>query len=582
MKKQSKNISFRQRVKNVCQSITIDHVILCLSVLALFGASLFIGYHSAIANQFNADTVADNYMFMDVTGPHQVVAPGTHTYLLKWPLFLLHNAWGFTLGSYIAICMGLSAITYLGFLFFTYKVAPSKKIVSLIALLLTAIILLTKPFASTDSFSLVNIAMPTIRNIEYLLYFGFLALLVRATWRNRYFWLAIPLFAILTASDPFFLYLGCAASVGLVALRYAKPSQITGTLPEMSMLAATLTGAILGRLIIIGINAWGIVEVSSFKISPLPFTPSMHALWDNILGTINGTLVNFGGAFFGEPAAIVSLPIVLNTLVAIAAVAATVHLVRHAPQEKPLFLKRPQPSQLRTRFMYASLFSAITAYAAFIVSSHDGVAFVGGIRYLYIGVFVGLLALAYILYRQNVQLTKGFYSAALIVAITICAGLPTAKIQQLRAVDDQQRLMGVTAETALKELEQRQISVVAGSFWSIFPMRFIGENKTPHYQLTVAPIEKCALAKNYFINKQWYTPSESVTNSALYLALDGKEPNSYDGCPAAELERIYGKPAEIITLPQDDAGRDLGVIWRYNYDIRTRITFPENDTDIVK
>ena len=152
----------------------INRIFLLGGIGALIAAVTYTSHKAALANQYVADSLADNYMFFGVNGLDQLAVPGTHTYLLKWPVFLLNNAVGFNLQTYVAVSVGLALITYLGFLFFVYKVAPSIRIVGMTALALALIVLMTKTYLTDESFSLMGLAMPNIRNIEYLIYFAVL------------------------------------------------------------------------------------------------------------------------------------------------------------------------------------------------------------------------------------------------------------------------------------------------------------------------------------------------------------------------------------------------------------------------
>src|SRR5579863_162610 len=72
----------------------VSYVVICLSVL--LGSTIFWSILSARIQQNNADQLVDPYLFQNASTFHGATFPGAHSYLIKWPIFLLIRLFGYS------------------------------------------------------------------------------------------------------------------------------------------------------------------------------------------------------------------------------------------------------------------------------------------------------------------------------------------------------------------------------------------------------------------------------------------------------------------------------------------------------
>lgn len=162
-----------------------------------------------------------------------------------------------------------------------------------------------------------------------------------------------------------------------------------------------------------------------------------------------------------------------------------------------------------------------------------------------------------------------------LVGLFFLLAVPTAKAQQAHAFEQQQRNFADRQYAVLDLLRENNVQAVFGDFWSIYPIKFIGENKYPGYTLTAVPIEGCNSPKPYFVNKEWYKPSQSTRRTALYVERDALSADIFHGCALTDYYRTYGTPSKVIPVRTQQDGTVLDVIMVFDYDIRVKIGAPQ-------
>ena len=189
----------------VVYSSLFGRVYAVLAVIVLLATTCFWGLLGARIQQSNADQLVDPYLFQNLSTFHGAYIPGQHSYLLKWPLFLLIKLFGYSNNAYIAATLAVVLITVVGLVIFLYWIERRPLIFGTLCLLLASVLLLVPAQPYPGALLPVNMAMITTRNIEYILYMVSLLLIIRAVRvKNWRFWLAVLLLTLLITSDSFF------------------------------------------------------------------------------------------------------------------------------------------------------------------------------------------------------------------------------------------------------------------------------------------------------------------------------------------------------------------------------------------
>jgi hypothetical protein len=160
-------------------------VLLAVTVYTSVCASIF------IAN--NSDAVVYPYLFMDGIGGSDMVVPGKHANILKYPLFWLQSVLPYNYETLMVVNVLLVVATVFGWLFLLMRIVDRKYHDVLIAGLILLLI-------SSQSFN-TEIIYNTVRNIEYPIALAFIMatahILLGKAFRRRHQWFAGIAFVLL-------------------------------------------------------------------------------------------------------------------------------------------------------------------------------------------------------------------------------------------------------------------------------------------------------------------------------------------------------------------------------------------------
>src|SRR5882762_7030559 len=150
------------------------------AVLGLFATTLFWAILGARLQQGNADQPANVYLFENAHTFHEALLPGQHSFLIKWPLFLLVRVFGSSQAAFSIFTVATVLLTVALLAFIIYRIERRPLVFSTIFLALASVLLLVPTMPYAGGLLPVNMAMLTTRNLEYLFYIAGLALLVWA------------------------------------------------------------------------------------------------------------------------------------------------------------------------------------------------------------------------------------------------------------------------------------------------------------------------------------------------------------------------------------------------------------------
>lgn len=510
------------------------------SVTLLLLTTLFWAVLSARIHSGNADQLVDAYMFESPAAFNGALFPGTHSFLLKWPVFVVMAAAGNSLLVFEVATVLLTLVTVGATAYVLYRINPRPLAFSGLCLAMASVLLMvpTEPYAG--ALLPTNFAMTTTRNIEYLLLLGAIYCALRAR-SLRDWWLAgaVGLTALLIASDKLYapLLVGGAAGAGLWFFMRSRGL----TWSAVRLLVAALAGILAAWLALYLMNLAGLTTIAK-ESAASPFallTDPVQILIAAVYGVL-GVLTNLGanpvtdvlvlrdvpaalvGRLFGAatPAYAVNLAVVLVGLGAVVGL-----------------LRRPQPD-IWSRMVVVLAAVCACAFGIFVLTDHY---YPVDSRYLTVWFFLIFMALAARLRTVTVSAGRGvLVLAVLLAAVGLAAFDAYGRYEHTVAVNrDRVALTRSVADT----LQGLGITRVIGDYWYVMPVKA----QSPG-QMTAVPVDPCTTAREVLNSRAWY--GGTFTGSTAYLAVrDTADGNTYGGCTVAQISGQYGVPTNILTVP---------------------------------
>lgn len=533
-------------------------LLLLLSLIILLISVVYVGHESAVIQSNNNDQLVVGYLFENNNTFKQAVFPSTHTFLIKWPLFALSAMYGNSLYTYQVMTIGLFLVTIFGFVLIIYYLCRDKVITSVASLALASILLLVPSQPSDAVLLVVNMAMITTRNIEFLVFFAIIYLFLKGRGFKSYsFLLASVLIILLEASDNYFLMLfGLATLLDLLYTLWKTRQKIS--IKQLQPLVLAFIGSIGSAILLFGLNAThlGIIDKAS-SVSPYSIVNSVSSTLPAIAGAIQGTLVNFGADIFGKPVNLHLLPYLFNGLLLIVGIVSVRYVYFKLPE-----ISEDSPLLMRRQFGYWLVLSTIAAYIMYVISQHD---FQFDSRYLTITLFTGVTAMVLAIQEISVAIRRKLLT---FIAVGILVTLPltfiTARSRLNETISANYMILGNRTSRVADILRSDKITILAGDYW------FVGAVKAKYPGLSIVPMSTntCDLPNTFLTSGAWYKPVGTANRSAYYLLRDGDNGTTYNnGCSLDYLKQQYGNPVQQIIVsgtPQNPTD----ILQIYAYDLR--------------
>lgn len=531
---------FKNSLSNRTGRLTIEQLYAWLAAGLLAVSSLFWALLGARLQQLNADQLVNSYLFENIHTLHGAVFPGSHTFLLKWPVFFLINVFGASRAAFIVFTILITLATVAGLMFILWRINRRPLILGTLALALASVLLLIPPTPYPGALLPVNMAMITTRNLEYLLYVGSLALLVRAPRiKHRDFWLALGGLSLLIASDKLFLTLslgGVALALLFYAWRRASPPNFLYRWLALSLGAIAVSAVALWL-----INLSHLTHISA-QANSQPYglvhgaRPFALAL---IFGSL-GLLTNFGAnpvfdttiirnmphQFLNRVTSFDVIPLAVNFLIFLGGVFVIYRLLRMSFGHKRSPAKLGNPTKLSMLLIWSS----VAAFGAFIFTNHY---YSVDERYLTIALFTGFIAAA--AYLRSVKLTSSVVLLmgavlSLSVLLGMRSNLTTYQADRAALASFNERNQ-IVADI----MKHHPADYLVGDYWRVLPIK-----ETSHDSLKVMPLAGCNLPLNTLSSKTWQ-PDLQKHSFAYLLTLD-KNLTNYKSCALDQVITAYGRP----------------------------------------
>ncbi len=472
---------------------------------------------SAMLQQSNADQLADGYLFENAHTFAQALFPASHTLLFKWPLFWLLSLLHSSPAATITLTVLVTTVCVGAFAYVLFKIIRRPLVFGTLCLLLACVLVLIPAQLLGGVTAPLNMAILTGRNIEYVLYVGALVLYARARSYQQWQWaVATLLLVLLIASDQLFVLLAIGGSILMLGAGYLwHHGPVRNT--AMRWLAGSVTAWVLAKLLVAMVGRYLTGIVGSWQ--PYALVDDWHTVWPAVIYAIKAMTLNLG--ITTRNGSLALIPASVNTLVALAIIVATYHVVRRLSRSRTITSTAP----LLTTMLVASTATAVVAYC---ITAHP---YAFDARYLSIVLFAGFVGLA--TYMRTTAITPSKLLAVGVVALAASLiGLASLSHTPHHTADVLQQRNQRVAKT----LQAHPTEILVGDYWQVLPIKAI----TPLSQQDIVPLQSCLQPIAQLRSNAWLV--DLRVHSFAYLLPLYSSGTPFGKCNARTIEAIYGKP----------------------------------------
>jgi LmbE family N-acetylglucosaminyl deacetylase len=509
-------------------------MLLATTVLwALLGAS--------IASR-NSDQLVDGYLFTHASTFHGAYLPGSHNFLIKWPLFALIGALGASSLTFtiFTVAVVLATVAILVLLIRSFEKRPL--VFGTYCLALASVLLLVPAQPYPGGLLPVNMAMITTRNLEYVLYIASLIFFVRSPKIKSFgFWLAAGCLGLLIASDKLFLFLSVGGAIlSLIVYICARQRQLVRSSARWLVLGAA-AGA--GAAIILWLINWsGLTHIANqVNSGPYKLSQGVHGLALGVVFSVLGILTNFGANPAFDTTILKKVPhqtlsrlagpegisFVINAVILVVGLYCVWQIIRMSTKKS-----QKRPAKYSNHFMISNLliWSSAAAIFSYILTNHY---YAADSRYLSISLFAVFIAAAMHFKKRRFKPEK-LILAGLVISASILLGIPTA----IHAYSADKAALGSIDERNLlvaQAMKGHPGSVLVGDYWRVMPTKLVSSKS-----LDVMSLASCTTPLTGPSSDTWQIDL-SKHSFAYLLSLDHGL-TTYPDCTLNQITNSYGRP----------------------------------------
>ena len=473
-----------------------------------------------------------------------VFAMDYHTFLFKLPFFYIEQKIGLSILSHTILSLMFTVPMFGCFGYIFYKITKRYRYTALLLAGLMILFLLIPPH-----YTLNNMTMPSMRNIEYGIFFLAFYWLYSGTRRSR--WCAsLILLTLLVASDPMFAPYAVGASL-LVAIftnfrNVTRPVKMRSIYTFGISVLSSALGMILLRLAsVVGLVVVGKESGAMFIKQPVESVARAFAFFVDALKSILVSLgIDVARAPIYRPETIIAI-VVVST----ASIMGIIALRKTLKQSTDTYSWREQ-------YVMLAITTIITAIVPYTLTQHvaDG----GNVRFFHIALFSLSIVASYGLAILKPQV-KGIVMTAFILAFTVCSLSGISRAYHYASFTE--RTTGSLHDNIAKRLKEHNINTIAGDYWHIYPISVRARSNSDQ-DLHLRPLsQQCASLQAYFIDARWM----SYENIGPYFAVvaytqpvgddyDYNDPMS-TACTHKDAVAQFGQPLkQIIVDPAPQSG----------------------------
>lgn len=545
-------MSFARKITAEIKRLTnlprFPRVFRAASLTVLLASTLLWGILGLSLQQSNADQLTSPYLFSDSATFHGAEFPSQHTFLLKWPLFLVIKLAGLSNAAYVTTGLITVLLTVGSLAFVMSRIERRPIVLGTLYMALASCLLLIPAQPYAGALLPVNLAMLTTRNIEYIVFIGSLYLLLKTSRiRSWTFWGSCGLLILLVASDKLFLSIGIVASA--VSLMFYATEKGWG------MVGASARWLIAS--IISAVGAFGLISLINFSrlthiggqsgLGPYRLVTTFHDLVLGIIYGLLGLLTNFGANPAFDANIVRNIPqqtihrwlswegpaLLINLTFFAVSLWCIYQIVRrsfHSPSKRKINI------DVATGLSLGLSAAALSALVLFVISGHY---YAVDSRYLAISLFAAGIAIATYT-RQNKWKAQNLFVAGVIILCSMAVSLPgviKTHHQQKSA------LAGTDARNALvvQVLEHHPVNKLIGDYWRVMPIKQDSKNK-----LNVTPLANCTQVRQDLSSSAWSANFSS--HSFAYLLSIDRGLTDFPSCSLEQVINKFGRPNSSVLI----------------------------------
>ncbi len=551
------------RLRKLANTTLFNRTYLFFSLLVLTLTTIYWSLLSAKIQLSNSDQLVYSFLFKNLKTLNNATLPGTHSFLIKWPLFYLINLFGGS-NAVINIFTVLLVLVTVGLLTaLLYKIDKRPIVFGTICLALASVLLLVPANPYPGAILPVNMAMMNTRNIEYIFLIAGLALLIRKPHiKSLGFWLSALVLSLLFASDKLFLVL--AIGSGLLALIiYAHQRQWSLVNLSIDWLVVGVISAVGAYLILIIISHSGLVHLTSVgSSSPYNLTDSAKNFALGVIYGVMGIFTNFGAnpaykaptlrtiphQLFSNLSTLSGPAYIVNLLILLAGLFIAYKLIRSTLGKHASKLHFSQSYKLAIILIWASAI----AFISYVITNHY---YLVDARYLTIVLFAVFIAFAS--YSRAKKWPPERY---VIGGAVICIGIVFGLFGAMNNYNQDKNALAVTNNhnTQVAEaLAQHHTTVLIGDYWRVVPIKQVAgnlkvgirnsssgiklsQNVLANKSLNIEPLANCLTPLQTLSSSSWQ-PNLNRVKFAYLLTISGSLTN-YPNCTLNQIVQAYGRP----------------------------------------
>ncbi len=492
----------------------------------------------AQTQQNNADQIVNAYLFESVKTFTHATFPDQHTFLFKWPIFILVEILGGGKLAYTAMTIALVLLTVGLFMALLYRIERRPLLFGTICLALASCLLLVPAQPYPGALLPVNMAMITTRNLEYIALLASFALLASTVrYKSWHFVGATAILLVLIASDKLFLPLtiGGAIVAGIVywACRAKQLRKLSVRWLVMSFIASVGAFGLIAL-----INASGITtiqgsggfgpydlahDVKTYAIAGLQMLAGIASVLGISPVVDSRILRDIPSQYFHTFTSWQGIAYAANTAIAGAGIAALFVLFKRSfgHQTKQTF-------DVYYRLSIMLIWTSLAACFVFVVTDHY---YPVDARYLAIVPFTLFVGLA--LASRGIRREPSYMPLiGILLMLSTVVGISTA---QGLYFNGQYAMNDTIArnDSITKAIKYHPVTTVVGDYWRVMPVRLASNNT-----IKVSPLGDCLAPSGVLNSTNWKADTESFA----YLLTSQKSITGFGGCSLDSVVKQYGRP----------------------------------------
>ncbi len=474
------SIETRPLLRHIVEAALFGKVYIIAALAILFATTIFWASLGAKIQQTNADQLVNFYLLDHVRNFHTATLPGQHTFLLKWPVYLLVGWAGISVTAINYATIGVALLTVMAFAIILYSIERRPLVFGTICLALASTLMLVPAEPYAGGVLPVNMSMLATRNIEYIAYILVLWFFIKARRvRSWLFLIGVLLLTLLIASDKIFLVLSLGGSVvGMVLYTFSRRWKLV-SLSALWVAGSAIAGVLSG-ILLDALNASHFIHIAnSASVNPYNFITNLHTLELGLIYALLAFLTVFGANPASDTRLLHKVPsealhtlasasgltLVVNCLLLLGGLLAALILIHQTA-----FKGRHDPEDSKASLSTMLLWSTVVALALFVGTNH---------YYPVDARYVGIATFTLFRYWNDVVFWKftfksehGFSRVLYFLARGLPRGMKIRLVTKM--YHDESSALNLTEsrnQTVAQILEHHPVHTLLGDYWRVMPIK---------------------------------------------------------------------------------------------------------------